>query len=51
MTFLAGEFRIILVSISMFLAWGPPKFPIRVGFEAVTEKELAARVEDWYKRA
>jgi hypothetical protein len=35
----------------MFLAWGPPKFPIRVGTEFVTAEERAARVAEWYKPA
>jgi len=46
-----GRFRILPVSVGMFLAWGPPKFPIRVGTEAVTPEELAARVDDWYMQA
>lgn len=46
-----GPFRILPISVAMFLAWGPPTFPIRVGDEAVTAEELAARVEDWYKQA
>src|SRR4051794_11009579 len=36
-----GESRIIPVSIEMFLAWGPPKFPIFVGIEAVSNDELS----------
>ena len=47
----AGPFRILPISVAMFLAWGPPTFPIRVGTEAVTAVELAARVEDWYEQA
>lgn len=44
----SGRFRIMPISVAMFLAWGPPLFPIRVGTEAVTEEELSARVKDWY---
>jgi hypothetical protein len=47
----AGPSRVIPVTVDVFLAWGPPKFPIRVGTEPVTTAELAARVEDWYKEA
>ena len=50
MTALTGKHRIVPITVDMFLAWGPPKFPIRVGTEAVTAEELAARVEDWYLR-
>lgn len=45
---LAGRCRVIPVSVSMFLAWGPPKFPIRLGSETVTADELARCVDDWY---
>lgn len=47
---LNGKHRILLITVDVFLAWGPPKFPIRVGSEVVTAEELAARVGDWYKR-
>lgn len=46
-----GPFRILPISVAMFLAWGPPTFPIRAGTEAVSAEELVARVEDWYKQA
>jgi hypothetical protein len=42
---LSAGSRIVPVSVSAFLAWGPPKFPIRVSNEAVTAEELAACVE------
>ena len=45
---LSEGFRIIPVSVSMFLAWGPPNFPVLVGNEPVTAEELAGRVQDWY---
>ncbi|WP_143392995.1 hypothetical protein [Fimbriiglobus ruber] len=44
-------FVIMPVSVAMFLAWGPPKFPIRMGTEAITVEELGARVADWHKHA
>ena len=50
MTALMGKNRILPITVGVFLAWGPPKFPIRVGTEAVTAEELAARVQDWYLR-
>jgi hypothetical protein len=46
----AEPFRIMPMSVNMFLAWGPPKFPIRVGTQAVTPEELAARIADWHKQ-
>ena len=45
----AGGWQVIAVSVGMFLAWGPPDFPVRAGSEAVTAEELAARVEDWWR--
>jgi hypothetical protein len=45
----AGEFRVLPISVAMFLAWGPPTFPIRVGTEPVTPEELSARAEEWNK--
>jgi hypothetical protein len=47
---LTGKHRIIPISVDVFLARGPPKFPIRVGTQAVTAEELAACVEDWFRR-
>jgi hypothetical protein len=41
-----GPSRILPITVAMFLAWGPPTFPIRVGTEAVTADELAARGQD-----
>jgi hypothetical protein len=33
--------KILEISKEMFLAWGPPKFPILIAEEAVTEEELS----------
>lgn len=41
-----GEWSTLHVSIDMFLAWGPPKFPIFVNDEDVTDNELAECIED-----
>lgn len=34
------------VSVEIFLAWGPPTFPIRLATDPVTAAELAARTVD-----
>jgi len=37
-----GKYRVVLISVEMFLAWGPPKFPIFLHDEGVSSSEQAA---------
>jgi len=39
---MAGPAVVMPVTLAVFLAWGPPKFPVWLGTESVTADELAA---------
>jgi hypothetical protein len=38
----SGASVVVRISVGVFLAWGPPEFPIRIGTEAVTAADRAA---------
>ena len=46
-----GDVTIMWISVDMFLAWGPPKFPIHLYDEAVTSEEATAcdREDDGFR--
>jgi hypothetical protein len=44
----AGEYKVIPISVDVILGWGPPKFPIHVADEIVTENELEQCTEECY---
>lgn len=37
----SGRSAVAQINVAVFLAWGPPRFPVRVGTAAVTAADLA----------